>query len=59
MFAVCATIAAIMSIIIEEDLRRINFSKQNVQMQAYRDEDLKIFEEDVTDEINKYENEEE
>jgi hypothetical protein len=30
MFAVCATIAAIMSLIIEEDLRRINFSKQNV-----------------------------
>ena len=32
MFAACAFVASVMSIIIEEDLRRINFSKQNVQM---------------------------
>lgn len=43
MFACCAAVGAVCSIIIEEDLRRINYSKNKVQVQIERDVDVNLF----------------
>ena len=44
LFAVCAIIASVCSIVIDEDLRRFNFANQKVQHQANdREEEVALF----------------